>query len=92
MIPDYLRISAAHLGKGQPVKVRITGDMAAVALDLARAIFEEIAQAEANGRSPTLIIPVGPVDHFPVLAKMLNERRVSCREVMFINMDEYHGR
>jgi glucosamine-6-phosphate deaminase len=89
MMPDYLRIRTADLGKGQPVKVRIKGDMASIAQDLAEGIFEEIAQAEAAGRGATLIIPVGPVDHFPVLAKMLNERRVSCRKAMFINMDEY---
>jgi glucosamine-6-phosphate deaminase len=34
-------------------------------------------------------VPVGPVDQFPILARMINGKKVSCRDVMFINMDEY---
>ncbi len=89
MIPDYLKISAADLGKGQPVRVRVKGDMASIACDLAEAILTEIVEGEATGGGATLIIPVGPVDHFPILADMLNERRISCRKTVFINMDEY---
>jgi glucosamine-6-phosphate deaminase len=89
MIPHYLKIPAADLGKNQPVTVRVKGDMNSVAHDLAESILNEITQAEAAGRAATLIVPVGPVDHFPILAKMLNEKNVSCRNVVFINMDEY---
>jgi len=89
MIPDYLKISAADLGKGQPVQVRIKGDMISIACDLAEAIVGEIVKGEATGDGATLIIPVGPVDHFPILAGMLNERKISCRNTVFINMDEY---
>ena len=82
-------MSAANLGQGQPVQVRVKGDMSSVAHDLAEAIFAEIARAEETARGATLIVPVGPVDQYPILAKILNERRVSCRKTMFINMDEY---
>ena len=89
MIPDYLAISEADLGKNSPVQVRVKGDMASIAHDLAEATLAEIAHSEASGRGATLIIPVGPVDHFPVLAEMLNARKISCRNTVFINMDEY---
>lgn len=89
MLPDYLKISAAELGKGQPVKVRVPGDMASVARDFAETIAEEMLRARAAGRPGTFIVPVGPVDQFAVLAGMINEKKISCREVMFINMDEY---
>jgi glucosamine-6-phosphate deaminase len=52
-------------------------------------MFATIEAAHSRGRPATLIIPVGPVDQFPILAKMINERRVDCREVVLINMDEY---
>lgn len=89
MYPSYLSISRHDLGQNQPVRVRTTGDMAAVALDLAHAMRDEIVQARRAGRAATLIIPVGPVDQFPVLAKLLNEEKISCRDTVFINMDEY---
>ena len=34
---------------------------------------------------------MGPVDQFPILARLINEQKVSCRDVAFINMDEYVG-
>ena len=89
MFPDYLKISAADFGKGQPVKVRVKGDMTALGQDLAETMFDEIRRGGNSGRGATLIIPVGPVDQFPILARMLNEQKVSCRNTVFINMDEY---
>jgi glucosamine-6-phosphate deaminase len=89
MLPDYLTISASKLGQGQPVKVRIKGDAASIAQDMAEAMLDEIRGGGKEGRGATLIIPVGPVDQFPILARMLNEQKISCRETVFINMDEY---
>lgn len=89
MFPEYLRVSQAELGRGQPVAVRVKGDMASIAHDLAQAMRDEIVRARDAGRGATMIIPVGPVDQFPLLARRLNEERISCRDVVFINMDEY---
>lgn len=88
-LPDYLGVAAADLGRHQPVRVRIGGDMAALAQDLAEAMLAEIRQGGNSGQGATLIVPVGPVDQYPVLARMLNERKISCRATVFINMDEY---
>lgn len=89
MFPDYLTVSRANLGQGQPVAVRVKGDMASIAADMAQAMRDEIVQARDAGRGATLIVPVGPVDQFPVLARRLNEEKISCRDVVLINMDEY---
>jgi glucosamine-6-phosphate deaminase len=89
MLPDYLIISAAELGKGRSVMVRVLGDASSLARDFAETMLEEILRAQPEGRAATFIVPVGPVDHFPILARMINERKISCRDVMFINMDEY---
>jgi glucosamine-6-phosphate deaminase len=63
--------------------------MAALARDMAEAMFDELRQGAAAGRAATLIIPVGPVDQFPILAGMINEARLDCRGAALINMDEY---
>jgi glucosamine-6-phosphate deaminase len=89
MFPDYLKISSADLGQGIPVKVRVLGGAAAIAQDFAQAIRQEILAANERGHGATLIVPVGPVDQFPILARMLNEEKICCRDVVFINMDEY---
>jgi glucosamine-6-phosphate deaminase len=88
-LPDYLSVPPEKLGEGVPVKVRTCGDMEGVADDMARVMLELIEAARAEGRAATLIVPVGPVDQFPVLAERINQRRCDCRDVMLINMDEY---
>ena len=88
-LPDYLSIQPKQLGAGGPVKVRFGGDQNDVARLFADEMLNEIVAARGVGRAATLIVPVGPVDQFPILARMINERRVDCRELMLINMDEY---
>ena len=89
MFPYHLSIPATELGCGTPVKVRVLGDIASIAQDFALTIKAEILAAHAAGRGGTFIVPVGPVDQFPILARMVNEERLSLRDVVFINMDEY---
>ncbi|PWU15067.1 MAG: glucosamine-6-phosphate isomerase [Verrucomicrobia bacterium] len=88
-LPDYLSIPAADLGKGTSVKVRILGDMMSVAVDMAESLKAEIVAANREGRGATFIIPVGPVDQYPILAEGINKERISCANVVFIGMDEY---
>jgi glucosamine-6-phosphate deaminase len=89
LLPEHLKISREELGRGQPVKVRVLGDAASVAHDFAQAIFGEMLEAGKAGRNATMIVPVGPVDQFPILARLINEQGISCSEVVLLNMDEY---
>jgi glucosamine-6-phosphate deaminase len=88
-LPEYLAVPADRLGEGAPVKVETVRGMEGVAEHMAEAMLAAIADARAQGRAATLIVPVGPVDQFPLLAERINGRRVDCREVLVINMDEY---
>jgi glucosamine-6-phosphate deaminase len=58
---------------------------------MAEEMFAVLAEARAADRPATLIVPVGPVDQFPILAALLNERRLDCRGAVLLNMDEYLG-
>lgn len=89
LLPDYLKIAAADLGKGTSVTVRILGDIASIGRAVAEAMRREILDTQAAGRAATLIVPVGPVEQFPLLAEMINKERINCRDVVLINMDEY---
>ncbi|HEY1379234.1 MAG TPA: glucosamine-6-phosphate isomerase [Gemmataceae bacterium] len=84
-IPDYLAIPPEALGRGQPVRVCVVGDAAAVAHGMADAMLAAFrAKPDA-----TVIVPVGPVDQFPILAEMVNAERLSLRAAVVVNMDEY---
>ena len=87
--PDYLDVSPDALGHGTPVHVVVGGDMTDIAHRMADAMLAVIEQAHRESRSATLIVPVGPVDQYPLLAERINEQRLDCRNVVLINMDEY---
>jgi glucosamine-6-phosphate deaminase len=88
-VPEYLSVTASQLGRGTNVHVRVCGDMAEVAKDMAAVMFDELRRAVESGHPATLIVPVGPVDQFPILARTINQHQFSCRDVTLINMDEY---
>jgi glucosamine-6-phosphate deaminase len=83
--PEYLSIPRQQLGQGTAVRVEVVGDIEDVARHFAGALFDEIGRKA----DVAMILPVGPVDQFPVLAEMINRERLDCREVAIINMDEY---
>ncbi len=87
--PDYLRVPAADLGENTNVTVTPKSDMASIAQTIADDMLAEILRARDEGGHATLIVPVGPVDQYPIFARMLNEKKISIRDVMLINMDEY---
>jgi glucosamine-6-phosphate deaminase len=89
MFPEYLTVASEDLGKGTPVKVRVLGDMISLGADLAEVLRAEIVAANRERRGATFIVPVGPVDHYPLLARVINEQKISCRNIVFIGMDEY---
>jgi len=91
MFPEYLEVAAEDLGKGTPVKVRVLRGMASIGRDLAEAMRAEIVAANREGGGATFIVPVGPVEQYPILARMVNEEKISCRNTVFIGMDEYLG-
>jgi glucosamine-6-phosphate deaminase len=84
-LPDYLSIPPRDLGRGTPVRVEIVGDIGDVARHFAKALFDDITEKA----DVTMVLPVGPVDQFPMLAQMINQAGLDCREVAIINMDEY---
>ena len=88
-MPAYLDVPPEKLGEGTPVKVRVLGDMTTIARDMAEAMLGCIRDAGERRKAATMIVPVGPVDQFPVLVERINQERVDCREVCLINMDEY---
>jgi len=87
--PEYLAVRASRLGEGTGVRVDVVQGKEGMARHMAAAMLEVIVEAQSEGRSATLIVPVGPVDQFPILAEMINQKRVDCRDVMLVNMDEY---
>ena len=60
-----------------------------VYFDMALAMLKEIMKNNEQGKNTVMIVPVGPTDQYPILARLVNELGVSLKNVHFFNMDEY---
>ncbi len=56
---------------------------------LAESIFDDICADNERGAPTRLILPVGPTGHYPLLATMLAESRMSLANCHLFFMDEY---
>ena len=49
----------------------------------------EIQRANESGKALNLILPIGPISQYPILAEICNRDRISLRNVFISLMDEY---
>ena len=60
-----------------------------VYFDMALTMLDEIMKNNAANKPTVMIVPVGPTNQYPLLARLVNQLRVSLKNVWFFNMDEY---
>ncbi|MBR2847932.1 MAG: glucosamine-6-phosphate isomerase [Clostridia bacterium] len=71
------------------ITVKTVGTEWDVYFDMALEMLSEIMKNNAAGKRTVMIVPVGPTNQYPILARLVNQLRVSLRDVWFFNMDEY---
>ena len=71
------------------IKLRSVAKEWDVYFDMALAMLEEIMKNNEKGKKTVMIVPVGPTDQYPILARLVNTLGVSLKNVWFFNMDEY---
>ena len=89
-IPAELTIPAERLGAGTPFQVERVVDNTTLIRRMADDMIADFRAAKESGRDKVVfIIPVGPVGALELLAEHCNLTRLSLRDAVFINMDEY---
>ncbi|MBQ8082258.1 MAG: glucosamine-6-phosphate isomerase [Clostridia bacterium] len=86
---DYYRIPAGELGKGAKIPLKTLGDSGEVFYELALEMVSEIERNNVSDRRTVFIVPVGPVGQYPIFVRLVNEKKLSLKNVWFFNMDEY---
>ena len=80
----------AALGQGSPIPVTILASNEALIAHFSEALLEEFRAARTMGREKIVfIVPVGPVGQFERVARRCNTDRISLRDLVLVNMDEY---
>ncbi len=90
MIPkDRFELPLEQLAEQSPVSLTILGNPNEVMQHFARSVADEIMSNNLAGNPTRLILPVGPVDHYPILAEICNREKISWKQAHVFNMDEY---
>ena len=86
---DIMTIPPERLGQGSSIKIEILQTPEDIANDFARVMSNTIRANNSQGRRTTFIVPVGPTGQYSRLARLCNIDRISCRDLVVFNMDEY---
>jgi glucosamine-6-phosphate deaminase len=86
---SLLTMPATDLKQASKVCLEILPDLKTLYTHFARSIANEIEQNNRISQLTRLILPVGPVGQYPILANICNEERISWKNVFTFNMDEY---
>ena len=84
-----MRMPVDELRRRARIAFRLLPDIPSVMNDFARSIADVIQAQNERGEPARLILPVGPVKQYPLLAEITNRERISWRHVFSFNMDEF---
>lgn len=88
-IHKLLKLSTAQMQKRAGERLVILPDIDTLHEHFAESIATEIKANNAKRRPTKLILPVGPVGQYPILADMINDQRISLKRCWFFMMDEH---
>lgn len=84
-----MEMPVEELERHARLKFRLFPDIPALLNHFARSIAEEIRARNERGEPTRLILPVGPVAHYPILVEITNRERISWKNVFIFQMDEF---
>jgi len=70
-------------------KIRVIEEPSRFYFEFALDILTRIQRSLREKKNLVLILPVGPTPQFQILARLINELKISCHHVHTFNMDEY---
>lgn len=82
-------ITKEELLRSPRIPLLLAGSAGEVYYEYAMQMLTEIVEHNTEGRKTVFILPCGPVDQYPIFARLVNRFRVDLKNVWFINMDEY---
>lgn len=86
---DINKIKREDLGKGSRIKLNVCETEVDMYWKVAIEVLETIQANNEKGEPTVMVIPYGPLGPYNRLVYLVNKYRVSLRNCIFINMDEY---
>ena len=86
---NYNLIKPEDLGKGSSIKLDVSQTEVDIYWKVAIEVLERIAENNKKGEPTVMVVPYGPLGPYFRLSHLVNKYRVSLKNCVFINMDEY---
>ena len=86
---DVTTIPAEKLGEGSSIRVEVLETDQDLYHDMARTMLNKVRENDEAGKPTVFILPVGPVGQYRRMARICNLERISLRNLVAFNMDEY---
>ncbi len=86
---EWLAVPSDELAERARVPFTLTETRDELHRLFADEVFDDLAGARRDGRTVSVIVPVGPTGQYPLLASRINEDRLALDHVTFFGMDEF---
>ena len=86
---DYNLLPPEELGKGSSIKLDVSQTEVDIYWKVALKVLETIEENNRKGEPTVMVVPYGPLGPYFRLSYLVNKYRVSLKNCVFINMDEY---
>ncbi len=86
---EYYYYTKEQFLKEPKLPIEVLADNETVFRAIAQEMAEEIKRKNALGEKTVFICPVGPVGQYPYFVELVNNEKISLKNVWFLNMDEY---
>jgi len=88
---DVMKISPEELGEGSSIRLERCGSEHDIYWKMALEMLDLIKENDKKGKTTFMIVPYGPLGGYGVLVYLINKYRISLKNCVFMNMDEYIG-
>lgn len=85
----YNLLKPEELGVGSSIKLDVSQTEVDIYWKVAIEVLETIAENNRKGEPTVMVVPYGPLGPYFRLSHLVNKYRVSLKNCVFINMDEY---
>ena len=86
---DINLIPPGELGIGSNIKLNVCDHEIDMYWKVAIEVLEVISENNRKGEPTVMVVPYGPLGPYARIAELVNKYRISLRNCVFMNMDEY---
>ena len=86
---NYNYLSPEKVGEGSSIKLNVSSTEVDIYWKVAIEVLETIEENNKKGEPTVMVVPYGPLGPYFRLAELVNKYRISLKNCVFINMDEY---